>query len=346
MDIKTFKNLALTMDETISILIRGPHGIGKSQCAYQLGEELGLPVKERRLSQMTEGDMIGLPKLEDDTTKFCPPDWFMECVREPHVLFLDEINRATPEVMQAAFQLVLDRELNGVKIHPECRILTAINASADYQVNEMDPALLDRFAVVDLEPSLQDWLTWAKGPGGINPIMVDFIKQNPRHLEHKGQIEPNKVYPSRRSWERVHKTLDRNNLYENAGDKRFYQSTMTLCGPEAAIGFVEFVKNYAMVISAEDILDRFSKFKKRIEKGTNEQLMTITEKLCDHAGKDSNSGKWTDKQAENVAKFFKMLPDELLIQAWTDLSEADFDNSLKVHPLIQDHMVEVVKHVD
>ncbi len=37
------------------VLIRGRHGIGKSELVYQTANNLGLPVVERRASQMTEG---------------------------------------------------------------------------------------------------------------------------------------------------------------------------------------------------------------------------------------------------------------------------------------------------
>ena len=43
------------------VLLRGRHGVGKSQVVYQFAESIGLPVVERRASQMTEGDLVGLP---------------------------------------------------------------------------------------------------------------------------------------------------------------------------------------------------------------------------------------------------------------------------------------------
>ena len=58
------------------VLIRGRHGIGKSTLVYQKAKELGMPVVERRASQMTEGDLVGLPSVEGESTRFNPPDWF------------------------------------------------------------------------------------------------------------------------------------------------------------------------------------------------------------------------------------------------------------------------------
>ena len=161
MDIKTATNIIPSLPADIAILVRGPHGIGKSQIFRQIAKNLGFAAEDfidRRLSQMTEGDLLGLPELTDGVTRFAPPDWFMSACKAPKVVLLDEFNRATPEVMQCGFQIVLDHELNGWKLHPETRVYAAINASAEYTVNEMDPALLDRFWTIDLEPTVEDWI--------------------------------------------------------------------------------------------------------------------------------------------------------------------------------------------
>ena len=178
MDIKTLTSTIRFLPADISVLVRGPHGIGKSQVAAQLAADEGKTLIDRRLSQMSEGDMVGLPELVDGVTRFCPPDWYARACKEPTVLLLDELNRATPEVMQAAFQIVLDRELNGHRLHEGTRVVACINASAEYEVNEMDPALLDRFWVCDLEPSDEDWLTWAAANGVIQGV------------KSKGQYQP------------------------------------------------------------------------------------------------------------------------------------------------------------
>ena len=100
------------------VLLRAKHGVGKSEVVYQFAEELGLPIVERRASQMTEGDLLGLPKLEDDQTKWCAPDWLKQACREPVVLFVDEIDRATQEVRQGFFELTDSRKIAGWYLHP------------------------------------------------------------------------------------------------------------------------------------------------------------------------------------------------------------------------------------
>ena len=130
------------------VLIRGRHGIGKSETVYQISEKMGLPVVERRASQMTEGDLMGLPSIDGESTKWNAPDWFKTACDQAVILFLDEVDRATMEVRQGIFELTDSRKLNGWHLHPETLIMAAVNGGehgANYSVGEMDPAELDRW---------------------------------------------------------------------------------------------------------------------------------------------------------------------------------------------------------
>ena len=154
MDIKTFLSIASSLPPEMSILLRGPTGIGKSFLAKDVAEQVALPLIDVRGSTMQEGDVGGYPDMEgmkeNGIMTFCMPSWFVRACREPVVLMLDELNRSLPGVMQSFFQLVLDRELgndaNGVpyRLHPETRVIAAINSGTEYTVEEMDPALLQR----------------------------------------------------------------------------------------------------------------------------------------------------------------------------------------------------------
>jgi len=60
-DFKTFSSTApLVLESKYPVLLRGRHGIGKSQVVYQVAKNMRLPVVERRASQMTEGDLLGI----------------------------------------------------------------------------------------------------------------------------------------------------------------------------------------------------------------------------------------------------------------------------------------------
>ena len=349
MDIKTFKNITSSLPPDISVLLRGPTGIGKSQLFHQIAGEIevdgrkGLPVIDRRLSQMTEGDIIGLPELVDGVTRFCPVDWVVKACHEPVVLFLDEINRVTPEVMQCAFQLVLDRELNGNRLHPETRIYCAINASSDYQVNEIDPALLRRFWTVDLEPTKADWVKWAN-ENGIDPIVVDFINNNEAHLRHIGAMEPGKVYPNPASWERLSKSATHAGLAptDHAGQATpagLYGLCIGFVGVEAAISFTDYVKSVDSQISAEEVLNSFDKMKERVDKLSIEKKNALIERLVNHC----KENQWSVKQAKRATDYAKSLPGEMIVSFFNQIMETNnVPNIRAVHKFIGMKVVEIV----
>ena len=349
MDIKTFTNVAARLPAGQAILIRGPHGIGKSQLVGMIASSIdsdtgtGLPLIDRRLAQMTEGDIIGLPELVDGVTRFAPVDWILRACREPVVLMLDELNRATIEVQQCAFQLVLDRELNGHKLHPETRIFCAVNASPEYQVNEMDPALLDRFWTVDLDPTSEDWIEWAK-ENDIDSILIDFIRHYPAHLRHTGQIEPGKVYPTPRSYERINSAFGSVGWHpERIAGKGLpsgcYAMMTGFLGTEASLALQGFIQDYEMQISAEDILDRWNENADRIKSLTDDKHNSIIEKIVDNC-KDN---EWTPKQTKNACDFIKDLSGEMIVSFFNSVMETNnVPNIRSVHKLIGMLVVDTV----
>ena len=152
MNIKNFIKIATNLPPHHAVLIRASTGVGKSAIVKQISESLEYDMIDVRASIMSEGDVIGYPDIEGMKSKgvmtFCMPSWFVRACNEPVVLFLDELNRGLPTVQQSFFQIVLDRCLgndengNAYNIHPDTRIFAAVNHGNEYDVNEMDPALL------------------------------------------------------------------------------------------------------------------------------------------------------------------------------------------------------------
>ena len=306
-DFKTLNSvLPFILDAKFPVLIRGRHGIGKSAIVYQIAEQRGLPVIERRASQMTEGDLLGLPKVEGNVTTWLAPEWLHEACNKPAILFLDEVDRATMEVRQGIFELCDSRKIAGYTLHPDTLIFACVNGGehgAQYQVGEMDPAELDRYTVFDVQPTVEDWLEWADG--NVVDQVWDFINQNHQHLEHTDEYEPNKVYPSRRSWVRLSDAL-----LAMGGEVKSnpvtYHLASSFIGFEGAVAFNDFVANYKKIVTVENILDE----------GRLELCKDF--KINDHNAliERFKQSKVFDRELNaeetvNVAEYFVTLPSEL-----------------------------------
>lgn len=327
LDIKSFIAAARCLPPEIAILSKGSTGVGKSFIFRQLAEELGLELYDRRLAQMTEGDIIGLPSLSDGVTRFLPVDWIKIASERPVALFLDELNRATPEVQQCAFQLVLDREINGIKLHKDTRVWCAVNEGSQYQVNDMDPALMRRFWSCELVPTVDDWLAWAKS-AEIDSVIYEFIRTNPKHLNYTGEYRPGEVFPTPASWHRFDKTLKHAKIepqkflvsdeyakkIEFLPDQQVPVGLFVLAsgfvGSDAAITFTSYLNNYEMEIKAEDILNHFNS--KKVQAILKEQ------KNDKHAANCDKILDWLDQntisipQVKNLRSYLQTVSGELL----------------------------------
>ncbi len=344
-DFKTFVAVAPHVARVKKpILLRGRHGVGKSCVVYQTAGALGLPVVERRASQMTEGDLVGLPKTDGNVTAFCPPDWYVEACENAVVLFLDEVDRATIEVRQGIFELTDSRKLNGHVLHPETLIFAAVNGGEhgeQYQVGEMDPAELDRWTVFDVEPTVEDWLSWAKP--NVNEIVWDFINQNREHLEHKGDFEPNKVYPSRRSWDRFNECLTGaefltdENRKGNAGT--IFELGCAFVGFEAAVSFRDFAEKYERQVTVEQILVN-GELEKVAEFGINDHCALVEKMESTKVFAEA----LPVEQINNLAAYFLTLPSEVAMKLWTVLGDGHIDNTVALHQSVVDG-VPVAGHI-
>ena len=324
MDIQTFIKSASALPPEISILAKGPTGIGKSHIFHTIGNNLKLPVIDRRLSQMTEGDIIGLPELIDGVTRFAPVDWIVKACNEPVILFFDELNRATLEVQQCAFQIVLDRELNGNKLHPETRVYAAVNEGSEYQVLDMDPALLRRFWAIDLEPTCEDWLLWASARKDIPDVVQTFIRNNPNFLRHTGDLEPGKVYPNPASWHRLCQSLLHANLDPDdyAGNKSLPDLLYPLCmgfiGETTTVKFVNYIIEYEKKFKAEDVLDDWENKKEEIVKISEDKKNELIEQIMFYINREKDLSL---QQVLNCALYIKSCPDEIIVNFFNLIME-------------------------
>lgn len=369
MNIKTFTTIASTiLNPHHTVLLRADHGVGKSSVVKQIASTINLPLIDRRLAQLADGDIVGLPKIDDETnsSRFCPPDWYMRACTEPVVLFLDELNRGTPEIMAAAFQIVLDREMNGYKLHEGTRVFAAINtAEGGYNVNDMDAALLDRFWVVDLTPTVDDILDYGSRPrsaggGGFHPSVLEFIRANPSCIKPNSK-DPTSVQPSPRSWDRFNLTCTNAKLFDVDFKKDFETEQLVFniaggyVGLDLARNFCAFLKTREQMISAEDVLHRFDKNKKRLKDLGSDVANELSDKIIDHlAGRRYGypDAAVLEEVTTNYAKFFDLLDDERkfqfyvkTIQRWLQL-ELTQDEVMpfaqSVHPKVGQEFLRII----
>ena len=253
----TTKQLLFILEHTPceqNVMLAGKHGIGKSRILEDFYKKKGIPVVTLFLGQMSDpGDLIGLPEKDAKTgkTDFMLPYWF-PTDGKPVVLFLDELNRARPEILQTIMDLTLNRKLAGKSLPKESRIISAVNSGNEYQLTDLDPALVSRFNIYDFAPSVEDWLEWGR-ESGIDERILSFIENSGDMLDpdEDNELSENlERNADRRSWERLSDAIK--------GEKELTEMHKILAtgiiGSRAASLFFHFV-NENRTVSAWKILD-------------------------------------------------------------------------------------------
>lgn len=259
-----------------NLLLVGKHGIGKSEILSNYFTSQGKTVISFFLGQMSDpGDLIGLPYKNEKTkkTEFMPPYWF-PTEGNPIVLFLDELNRARPEILQCIMELTLNRTLAGHSLPVGSQIIAAVNDGEEYQLTDLDPALISRFNVYRFQPSVAEWLLWATN-AGIDERIIDFISKEPRYLDNDDKEEGNiDKHPDRRSWQRVSELIKGKNIEDNIIKKLI----AGVIGMKTTGMFLQFIMS-RYTISGKDILLHWKQHEKRISKMPLHELSILNESI-------------------------------------------------------------------
>ena len=261
-----------------NMMLTGRHGIGKSQILTNYFETKGMRVVALFLGQMSDpGDLLGLPTKDEATgkTTFMPPYWF-PVDGQPVVLFLDELNRARPEILQTVMDLVLNRKLAGRLLPEGSRIISACNDGDEYQLTDLDPALVSRFNIYTFRPSVEEWLLWATRKG-LDERVTAFIQANPELLDRSGDTKEEQGLekdPDRRAWEKVARVM------ENISDpKQVHQKIVAgIVGVQAAARL--FLSLQKGLLTPQELLADFKRAKQQLDKYQLHQLSLVNDTLC------------------------------------------------------------------
>ncbi|MGO0883708.1 AAA family ATPase [Clostridioides difficile] len=343
--IDTLKSVDLILSTGEVPLIVGESGIGKTALAKKLAKENNWSLIVIDGNLLKEGEIGGLPtiesyvgvnsngyKTEKKTTVYAVHNKLREIDEEISkgkavLLFIDEINRCEHTVQQELMNLILNREINGYKLHEDVKILAAMNPSSkyssdfDYQVVDMDSAQENRFVWLNMESDHTQWLKWAMDEG-IEKKVIEFISTFPEYL-HKANEDDIRATP--RSYERVSK------IYKVYKDKKksiprtvFLNVIKGNVGKVIAEEFISFIESDSSpLISYEDVFLGDTIGEHLIERVKNEShtrlylsAINILKNLELNMKNDEYESKY---YIDRFIEFLKIYPIDLMIGIMKDI---------------------------
>ena len=185
------------LDLGYNVLMSGYHGVGKTAIIQQVIEEAGYTMLYSSAPTMDPWvDLVGVPeKVTVDGVSY------LEMVKperlardEVDIIFLDELNRAPPKVLNAVMELIQFKSVNGKKLNRLKAVWAAINPedeSGTYAVSHLDPAHIDRFHVHLEIPYALDTTYLTDKYGDVARHFINWWNDLPKAIKHK--VSPRRV---------------------------------------------------------------------------------------------------------------------------------------------------------
>ena len=296
---------------TQNIMLVGKHGIGKSEILTSYFNSKGMKVVTLFLGQMADpGDIIGLPSKVEQfdadgkptmRTDFTPPYWFPQD-GQPIVLFLDELNRARPEILQTVMDLTLNRKLAGKSLPQGSYVISAVNDGDEYQLTDLDPALVSRFNIYEFKPTVEEWLNWAVAEH-LDERVIDFIQDNPTWLdgnshEYKGLDKT----ADRRAWKHVSDVMLKVDTITDI-HKRIIAG---IVGVGAAAAFIQSAQQHN-VITGKDLLLKYDKTMKTVQNYQLHEFAILNESVFRFLDNAKLKEREKKTAADSLAKYVDFL---------------------------------------
>lgn len=232
--------IRICLDADQPLMIWGPPGAGKSDICRQVADARSYRYHDIRPMLMERIDLLGVPYVNElnqtmwASPGFLPDPGSAEC----HLINLEELPNAKPDMMSALYQLVLDRQCGEYRLPAGARIIACGNRLKDRGGTHRMPApLASRFVHVELECSIDDWLDWAV-VNDIDPDVMFFLRFQPELLNAFNPLLEDPAFPCPRSWTALSNLKQRVASLDQQLQRAVYRGAV---GENAANAFCAFL---------------------------------------------------------------------------------------------------------
>ncbi len=255
-----FETLLTMVEIRQPTMVWGPPGIGKSDIARLVAEEINAEYYDIRALLLDPVDLRGIPFREQTNghktavTRWAPPSFLppQEDQEGKYLINLDELPSAPPMTQNALYQLVLDRKVGEYELPPGAAIIACGNREEDRAVvSRMSTPLASRFVHFTLKPSLDDWQKWAI-KHDIAAEIIFFLRFNPQLLHQFDAKQKDPAFPCPRTWSFVSRILNNERKFTPELELSVYKGTI---GEGAAISFQQFMKIFRELPDPQTIID-------------------------------------------------------------------------------------------
>ena len=237
------------VESGVAVFLHGPSSEGKSARVKQIDPTCEVIYLQNSTPESLNGKSVYNAQTGEMID--IKPTWLKKveakCENEPeklHIVFFEELTNALPSIQSMAFNIVLDKEVNGIwKLPDNARIVAAGNEMKDsISANQLSEPLFNRFAHVYIKTTTESWLKWAS-ENNIHPAIYSYIAYK-KGETLRSKYDGEKPNADPRKWEMASKML-----YASGRPEML----RALVGEDITREFVEFCS--LPVITLEDVIN-------------------------------------------------------------------------------------------
>jgi hypothetical protein len=340
---------------TVPIHLWGRPGIAKTAVFEQIAKKLNFRFYPLYLSQIEPFELLGAfqtievkdkdGNVIDRYLDYIPPKWCYEARKHGRfILFLDEFNRARPDVISAVYSLVNERKLNGIPFKGDVFIFAASNPdNGQHDVQRLEKAIVGRFMNIKVSPDVDVWMNWAnrvKDNGSnkknIHEDVSRFILNNPKALFKDGEAPgipesvKTEIEENPRAWERA------SQIHECEFSATMEMECLEgILGATYALAFMRSLADGVKPLTVQEVftmsdenIDRLKSFSS-FENSKLPMIQVTIQALDEYLNDPDEAIKLAhineaEKNVQNIIKFLKLIPKDKFLQAMEPiLSSAD-----------------------
>lgn len=330
MNIRNVKKvLPVLLKHNICPFLWGSQGIGKTESVKQYCKENGLDLRILYTATQEVGDLIGLlvKNDADGTAYHTRPEWFP--IEGKGIIFLDELNRAPNDVLQALFSFITKGALHRHQLPEGWKVVAAGNYQSErFSVTDTsDAAWLSRFCHIDFTPEVEEWLVYAESRGAAD--VADFVREQPNMLElsakDAGRLDTSFIVPDRRAMLEGIGMLE---ISQELPEDTLYEVYSGIVGPAAASAYLAWKNKKEKSLTLQQILTKYTgsvqaRVKSLSSTGNDRRFDLLNQPIDELMVKLETTPNLLTKgkYLENIKEYLLDIPKELALKAFVRMAK-------------------------
>ncbi len=264
-----------------------------------------------RTNLLSKEDATGIPDVMNtlEYTKYRPMIWlhYATFPGTAGMIFFDEMNQGTEDVLKSLMQLFLDRQIGDNRIADGWAIAAAGNVGSKFGNTEIPIALRQRARMLGMTVTSKEWTEYAKNVG-IDDLIIAFVNSGFKRLPDGSESNPYLVQETELEGKQMEGGASPRSIEEFS---KVYTKIYKKFEESPNFSAIDEIKQAAMSIISKEWADDFIAFAKFAGKFDNEKFQEDLDLYVNEPGKYIAKYGLSEQQAQELSTASRIAAEDI-----------------------------------